>query len=116
MGAAWPIMFQAKFGRIVLISSESGLHGSVGQANYGAAKGTFVGLANSIAMEGFKYGIYANVLCFDEQNREPSAVPGSFLCHDACKASAGVYCVKAGHVQSLRWQADKAFVRFDPSD
>jgi len=111
--AAWPIMFQARFGRIVLLCSESGIHGRVGQVNYGAAKGTYIGLANSIAMEGFKYGIYSNVLCVDGDS---SAVPGTFLCHDMCKASAGVFCSKSGHVQSLRLQSDEAFVRFDPCD
>merc|ERR1712039_949780 len=78
--AAFPLMFEAKFGRIVFLCSGSGVHGAVGQTNYGAGKGTFLGLANSISMEGHKYGIYANVLCVEEKG-EPSAVPGAFLCH-----------------------------------
>jgi len=108
-------MFEAKFGRIVFLCTGSGVHGAVGQTNYGAAKGTFLGLANSISMEGHKHGIYANVLCVEEKG-EPSAVPGAFLCHDTCKASAGVFSSNAGHVQSLRLQSDEAFVRFNPGD
>ena len=36
--AAWPIMYEKNYGRIVMTSSTSGIYGNFGQANYGAAK------------------------------------------------------------------------------
>ena len=50
--AAWPIMNEQKYGRIVLTSSGSGIYGNFGQANYGAAKMGMLGLMNVLALEG----------------------------------------------------------------
>ncbi len=60
--AAWPHMREQKFGRIVVATSTSGLFGNFGQANYGAAKTGMVGLINTLAIEGAKYGITANAV------------------------------------------------------
>lgn len=60
--AAWPYMREQKFGRIVVATSTSGLFGNFGQANYGAAKTGMVGLINTLAIEGAKYGITANAV------------------------------------------------------
>jgi 3-oxoacyl-[acyl-carrier protein] reductase len=55
-------MIRAKRGRIVLISSVSGLYGVPGQANYSASKAGLVGLARSITRELGSRGITANVV------------------------------------------------------
>ena len=55
-------MIRAKKGRIVLISSVSGLYGVPGQANYSASKAGLVGLARSITRELGSRGITANVV------------------------------------------------------
>ena len=47
--AAWPIMYEQRYGRIVMTSSVSGIFGNFGQANYGAAKTGMLGLANVLA-------------------------------------------------------------------
>jgi NAD(P)-dependent dehydrogenase (short-subunit alcohol dehydrogenase family) len=60
--AVWPIMQQQQFGRVVLTTSSSGLYGNFGQANYGAAKMALVGLMQTLAIEGEKYGIQVNCL------------------------------------------------------
>lgn len=60
--AVWPIMQQQQFGRVVLTTSSSGLYGNFGQANYGAAKMALVGLMQTLAIEGEKYGIRVNCL------------------------------------------------------
>jgi 2-hydroxycyclohexanecarboxyl-CoA dehydrogenase len=58
--AALPGMQQAKYGRIVSISSEAGRVGSKGSAVYSAAKGGIVAFMKAIAREDARYGITAN--------------------------------------------------------
>jgi NAD(P)-dependent dehydrogenase (short-subunit alcohol dehydrogenase family) len=60
--AVWDIMRQQKHGRIVMTTSSSGLYGNFGQSNYGAAKMALVGLMQTLALEGEKYGIHVNCL------------------------------------------------------
>jgi NAD(P)-dependent dehydrogenase (short-subunit alcohol dehydrogenase family) len=60
--AVWETMRAQGFGRIVMTTSSSGLYGNFGQANYGAAKMALVGLMQTLAIEGEKYGIRVNCL------------------------------------------------------
>jgi NAD(P)-dependent dehydrogenase (short-subunit alcohol dehydrogenase family) len=60
--AVWEPMRAQKHGRIVMTTSSSGLYGNFGQANYGAAKMALVGLMQTLAIEGEKYGIRVNCL------------------------------------------------------
>jgi NAD(P)-dependent dehydrogenase (short-subunit alcohol dehydrogenase family) len=60
--AIWEIMREQRYGRIVMTTSSSGLYGNFGQANYGAAKMALVGLMQTLALEGEKYGIRVNCL------------------------------------------------------
>ena len=46
-----PLMMKKRFGRIINISSVSGLMGNPGQANYAAAKAGMIGLTKTIAKE-----------------------------------------------------------------
>lgn len=60
--AVWDIMRRQQYGRIVMTTSSSGLYGNFGQSNYGAAKMALVGLMQTLALEGKKYGIRVNCL------------------------------------------------------
>jgi NAD(P)-dependent dehydrogenase (short-subunit alcohol dehydrogenase family) len=60
--AVWEVMRGQRYGRIVMTTSSSGLYGNFGQANYGAAKMALVGLMQTLAIEGEKYGIRVNCL------------------------------------------------------
>jgi NAD(P)-dependent dehydrogenase (short-subunit alcohol dehydrogenase family) len=60
--AVWEAMRAQNYGRIVMTTSSSGLYGNFGQANYGAAKMALVGLMQTLAIEGEKYGIRVNCL------------------------------------------------------
>jgi NAD(P)-dependent dehydrogenase (short-subunit alcohol dehydrogenase family) len=60
--AVWDWMRDQRHGRIVMTTSSSGLYGNFGQSNYGAAKMALVGLMQTLALEGEKYGIKVNCL------------------------------------------------------
>ncbi len=59
--AARPMM-KGRFGRIVNISSTSGVVGNSGQANYAAAKAGLIGLTKTLARELGGKGVTANVI------------------------------------------------------
>jgi NAD(P)-dependent dehydrogenase (short-subunit alcohol dehydrogenase family) len=52
--AAWPVMLEQKYGRIVNIGSGAGLYGNFGQASYSAAKMAVLGLTQTLAIEGVR--------------------------------------------------------------
>lgn len=60
--AVWDIMKAQQYGRIVMTTSSSGLYGNFGQSNYAAAKMGLVGLMQTLAIEGERYGIRVNCL------------------------------------------------------
>lgn len=55
-------MVRARWGRIVMISSVSGLHGNPGQAAYGASKAGLVGLARTLAKEYARKNVTVNAV------------------------------------------------------
>lgn len=57
-----PLMVRGKFGRIVNISSISGMMGNAGQANYSASKAGLIGLTKSVARELSGRGITCNAV------------------------------------------------------
>lgn len=74
---AWPIMYEKNYGRIMFTSSVSGILGSFGQANYGAAKMGMVGLMNNLSREGASHNIHVNCLSPGAATRMTASVPGS---------------------------------------
>lgn len=60
--AMWEIMRAQNYGRVVVTTSSTGLYGNFGQANYGAAKLSLVGLMNTMKQEGAKNDIRFNAI------------------------------------------------------
>ncbi len=74
--AAWPIMYEKNYGRVVFTSSSSGIYGNFGQANYGAAKMAMLGLMNVLALEGASHNIKVNCLAPGAATRMIGTIPG----------------------------------------
>src|SRR5258706_5952545 len=60
--AAAPLMREQKGGRIINMTSTSGLIGNVGQANYAAAKLGIVGFTKVVALDMARYNVTANCI------------------------------------------------------
>jgi NAD(P)-dependent dehydrogenase (short-subunit alcohol dehydrogenase family) len=109
-------MREQSYGRIVMTSSNSGLLGNFGQANYGAAKMGLVGLMNVLAIEGAKYDIKVNAIAPVAHTRmteeilgpmadklEPSQVSPvvAYLASEACPVTGEVYSAAGGVVSRM---------------
>lgn len=115
--AAWPHLVEQKFGRIVFTSSASGLAGSFGQSNYGAAKAGMIGLMNNLKNEGAKFNILVNTVTpvaatqmtegllsqkmADITAPEHIASAAAWLCSDACNVTGQNISAGGGHYASI---------------
>jgi NAD(P)-dependent dehydrogenase (short-subunit alcohol dehydrogenase family) len=70
------LMRQQRYGRIINFSSESGLWGNAGQANYGAAKSAIAGLSRVVARDLGRYGVTSNVIAPRAWTRLVATIPG----------------------------------------
>ena len=111
--AVWETMRAQRYGRVAMTTSSSGLYGNFGQANYGAAKMALVGLMQTLALEGERYGIRVNCLAPTAATRmtngllseegaarlAPEAVTPVLLALVAEGApNRAILCAGAGHV------------------
>lgn len=127
--AAWPVMLEQGYGRIVNTASAAGIYGNFGQANYSFAKRGLIGLTNTLAIEGARKGIKANVIApvagsrLTETILPPEVVAAlkpEFvtplvirLCAEESEESGALFEVGAGWVSRLRWERSKGAF-FDP--
>ena len=68
-------MRQQRRGRIISMSSTSGVFGNTGQANYGAAKDGIAGFTRVVARDLGRYGITVNAVCPGAATRMTATVP-----------------------------------------
>lgn len=75
---AFKLMKEKAYGRFVFTSSNAGLFGNFGQANYGSAKAGLAGLSNVLAIEGAKYNIKSNAIAPVAKTRMTEELLGPF--------------------------------------
>jgi 3-oxoacyl-[acyl-carrier protein] reductase len=62
-------------GRIINVTSYTGLHGNVGQANYAAAKAGIIGFTKSVAKEVAGFGVTVNAISPNAETRMIESIP-----------------------------------------
>ncbi|KAF2125212.1 multifunctional beta-oxidation protein-like protein [Dothidotthia symphoricarpi CBS 119687] len=129
--AAWPFFRKQKYGRVINTASAAGLFGSFGQANYSAAKLALVGFTETLAKEGAKYNIIANIIAPIAASRMTETIMPpdllaklkpewivplvAVLAHKSNTSESGsIFEAGAGHIAKLRWErAGGALLRAD---
>lgn len=117
--AAFPVMREHGYGRIVMTTSSAGLYGNFGQTNYSAAKMGVVGLANTLKFEGAKYDIKVNTIAPVAGSRltaqvmpdnliqalKPEYVAPlvAYLCSDQCEETGYIYSVGGGYFSRIAY-------------
>ena len=78
-------MLKQRSGKIINISSVSGIHGNVGQANYAASKAGVIGLTKTMARELGSRGITVNAIAPGFVDTEMTEVLSEEIRENACK-------------------------------
>ena len=118
--AAWPIMREQGYGRIVMTASAAGIYGNFGQANYSMAKLGVHGLAQTLAIEGKKKNVLVNTIAPLAGSRMTETVlPANLiealkpefvsplvarLCHESSQENGSLFEVGGGFIGKLRWE------------
>lgn len=85
---------QQRSGRVITFSSQSGLVGNSGQANYGAAKSGIAGFTKVVAKDMGRYGVTANSIAPRASTRMIGAIPDSA---QELRARSGVASLSEGN-------------------
>ena len=105
---------QQRSGRVITFSSQSGLVGNSGQANYGAAKSGIAGFTKVVAKDMGRYGVTANSIAPRASTRMIGAIPDSAA---EIRARGGVSSLSEGNeLQELNPDDIAPFVCYLSSD
>jgi NAD(P)-dependent dehydrogenase (short-subunit alcohol dehydrogenase family) len=111
--AAYPLMREQGYGRLVATASAAGLFGNFGQTSYAAAKMGIVGFTRSLALEGAKSNVKANVIAPMARTRMTEELAGdlaerlqpekvsplvAYLCHRSNDHTGQIFSVGAGRI------------------
>jgi NAD(P)-dependent dehydrogenase (short-subunit alcohol dehydrogenase family) len=110
---AFPIMCQARYGRVVLTSSIGGLYGTNSVVNYGVSKAGIIGLNNIVGIEGADSNVKSNIILpgavtrmaegldisqYPAMGPELVAPVVGWLAHESCSITGEMLISVAGRV------------------
>lgn len=75
--ACVPHLRERAYGRIVNVTSYTGLHGNIGQAAYAAAKAGIIGFTKTAAKELARFGVTANTISPNADTRMIESIPAA---------------------------------------
>ena len=124
--AAWPLMVEQEYGRIVMTTS-SGMFGLPNNLAYATAKAGVIGLTRSLTTAGAAHGIKINLIApaamtrmagapVDDSSTAPHMSPDrvapmvAFLAHEACPVSGEIYAAGAGRFSRIFIASTEGYV------
>jgi NAD(P)-dependent dehydrogenase (short-subunit alcohol dehydrogenase family) len=129
--AAYPLMREQGYGRIVTTTSGAGLFGNFGQTSYAAAKMGIAGFTRSLSIEGQKKGVLANVIAPGAKTRmTESLMPAemadkitpemvsplvAYLCSRANEATGNVFSVGGGRFARVKIGVTPGIIADEPT-
>jgi len=118
--AAWPHMVRQGFGRLVFMPSGA-IYGAMGNTDYAAAKGAYIGITRCLALEALEHGIRVNAISPAARTRmterfhpsayaewfyrtmqpEKVAAAAAYLLSEACEVNGEIFAVGGGRVARM---------------
>ncbi|KAI6194826.1 D-family protein [Aphelenchoides besseyi] len=119
--AAWKQMVKQKYGRLIFTSSNSGIY----------AKSAVIGLSNSLALEGHKFGIMSNVIVPSASTRLSDTILSpeqrealkpeyitpmvTYLCSSDCRETGKVFEAGGSHFGQIKTYRTRGLVISNPT-
>jgi 3-oxoacyl-[acyl-carrier protein] reductase len=105
--AVIPHMRAAGSGRIINVTSYTGMHGNIGQANYAAAKGGIIAFTKTVAKEVARFGITVNAISPNASTAMISTIPPERLAEMTASVPLGRFAEPAEMAPAIGFLASQ---------
>ena len=95
-------------GRVVNVTSYTGMHGMIGQANYAAAKAAIIGFTKTAAKELARFGVTVNAISPNASTRMVQSIPAGRLAELTASIPMGRFAAAAEMAPAVGFLASDA--------